>query len=506
VSVVVAIVLAGVAESSAAPLPTLKSGVFGRSAIPTHPLVVGGGVAAAGVRPRGVVDGSRALVRNFNGVSSRDSAVTNFGAEFEPPDQGLCVGNGFVLEPVNSAYRVYRTDGRTVAGPQNVNALFGDGFRQFTSDPRCHYDATTHTWFAAILFINTTSTRSRLDIAVNHSGDPTTPWTHFRVDTTDAGGHGCPCFGDQPLLGIDAHNLYVSTNEFSIKGPQFNGTQLYAIDKHDLLHGRHNVRFAHIGRLRVDGRLVGSVQPAITDGPSDAEYLMGSLDPKGDGDHRIAVWALTHRGAVDRGGPPRLSKVIVRSERYAVPPPTTQRGSRKTLDSGDDRLQQVQYIGGQLWGELGTAVASGDGPVAGAAWFEVRPHLHGSSTIRGASITRQGYVASNPDAVIYPAVQADADGNAAMVFTISGPDRFPSAAFATLDNNATQFGPIVIAATGHGPYFRKSTRWGDYSWAVLQPETHSVWLATEYIPPYASQTVDGHQNWGTRVMEVRLPR
>src|SRR5438552_7017659 len=43
------------------------------------------------------------ILQNFNGVSSLDSEITNFGAEFEPPDQGLCVGNGFVIEAVNSA-------------------------------------------------------------------------------------------------------------------------------------------------------------------------------------------------------------------------------------------------------------------------------------------------------------------------------------------------------------------------------------------------------------------
>src|SRR5436305_13094108 len=67
-----------------------------------------------------------ALLQNFNGTSSLDSEKTNFGAEFEPPDQGLCVGNGFVVEPVNSAYNIYRTNGTKIAGPFNVNRLFND--------------------------------------------------------------------------------------------------------------------------------------------------------------------------------------------------------------------------------------------------------------------------------------------------------------------------------------------------------------------------------------------
>src|SRR5690242_13663517 len=123
-----------------------------------------------------------ALLSNFNGVSSLDSAVTNFGAEFEPPDQGLCVGNGFVLEAVNSAFTIYHRDGSVVAGPFNVNVLFNEGLAEFTSDPRCYFDKSTNTWFAVILFISADNTNARTDLAVNTSGDPTTPWTIYHID------------------------------------------------------------------------------------------------------------------------------------------------------------------------------------------------------------------------------------------------------------------------------------------------------------------------------------
>ncbi len=183
------------------------------------------------------------LLHNFNGVSSLDSAVTNFGAEFEPPDQGLCTGNGFVLEPVNSAYRIYHTNGSEVVGPFNVNDIFNVGAAEFTSDPRCYFDASTNKWFVEILFINAASTASAVDIAVSKTADPTKMWTQYTIDTTDNGGAGqprnpgCPCLGDQPLLGIDHNNVYISTNEFSLAGPQFNGAQVYAIAKSDLVAG-----------------------------------------------------------------------------------------------------------------------------------------------------------------------------------------------------------------------------------------------------------------------------
>ena len=80
----------------------------------------------------------------------------------------------------------------------------------------------------------------------------------------------------------------------------------------------------------------------------------------------------------------------------------------------------------------------------------------------------------------------------------------PSAAYATLEAGASNFGAPVVSAAGQGPYFRNSTRWGDYSFAVPGTTSDSAWLATEYVPPKSSQTTNGRRNWGTRVFEVPL--
>ncbi len=449
--------------------------------------------------------GPKPTLHNFNGTSSRDSEVTNFDARFEPPDQGLCEGNGFVLEAVNSAFTIFRSDGTVVRGPFNVNDLFNEGSEEFTSDPRCYFDASTNTWFAVILFINAASTEARIDIAVNSTGDPTSFWQQYQIDTTDGGGLGCPCFGDQPRLGIDQHNLYVGTDEFSILGRRFNGAQVYAVAKKDLVGGAPSAHFVHFANLKIDNARAFGVQPALTTGSSPAEYFLNSLDPNGTGDTRIGVWALTGGARVATGGMPTLSSTIITSEAYSPPPPSPQKGAKSSIDSGDDRMQQTQYIAGQLWGELGTAVTTSNSGSAraGAAWFAVEPRLaHG--LISGAIVRRQGYVAATNDNVLYPALQADASGRAAMVFTVTGPSRFPSAGFATLSAGSAAFGGITIAASGTGPYDPKAGRWGDYSWAVLDAKADAVWLATEYIPPRASQTSTGARNWGTRVLEVAL--
>ena len=448
------------------------------------------------------------LLENFNGTSSNDSRRTNFNQQFEPPDQGLCVGNGFVLEPVNSAFRIFKTDGHSLIGPSNVNDLFDQGSTQFTSDPRCYYDATTHTWFATILFLSggevPDGKSSQLDIAVNSSGNPENIWTQYQIDTTHAGGNGCPCFGDQPTFGIDQNNIYVTTNEFSIIGPQFNGAQIYAFSKKDLVAG-NPVHFAHFSHLSIGGSFAASVQPSTSTGSPNAEFFLNSLDPAGTTDHRIGVWAMTNRTALQHGQLPTLSSTVISSETYGAPPAAAQKGSKSTIDSGDDRMQQTQYINGLVWGELTTVVSIPHDSVnrAGAAWFSVRPTLNGSH-LGGAVVVRQGYVVDPGNNVIYPAVQALRSGNAAMVFSVTGKDNFPSAAYAALGAGDSAFGSIHIAAAGSGPYSKTSTRWGDYSYAVIDPSALAVWMATEYMPPLSSQTPNGQSNWGTRVLEVAV--
>ncbi len=461
------------------------------------------------------------LLANFNGTSSRDSALTNFNQEFEPPDQGLCVGNGFVVDMVNSAYTVYKPNGSVVAGPFNINGPFGEGLTQFTSDPRCYYDPSTNTWFATILFISggdfgPLGNTSHLDIAVNspngptvngHPGDPTNPWVVYQIDTTDPGGNGCPCFGDQPRIGIDSHNLYVSDDEFSINGPQFDGGEIYAFSKKDLVALKPAVHFVRFPHLRVGGTTPLAPQPALTTGSPSAEYLLGSLDPNGTFDQRLALWAMTNTSAVSTGGKPTLSSLVLPSEAYGVPPNAEQQGTTSLLNTGDDRMQQTQFINGSIWGELTTALTIPGDPAerAGAAWFRVHPHLTGGKLDSASKLLQQGYVAVKGRYFIYPALQVAPDGGAAMVGTLSGSDLFPSAAFTTLTPGGTAFGPVRIAATGSTNYDPNATRWGDYSWAVIDPSGASIWLATEYVPPRSSQTPDGLRNWGTRVMDVAAP-
>jgi hypothetical protein len=263
-------------------------------------------------------------LHNFNGVSSVDSVKLNQGTDIEPPDQGLCVGNGYVVEPVNEAITVYSPNGTIIKGPIGLPTFFNEPpifsatyGTDVQGDVRCYFDPTTNTWFASQLFLTTTATPnvSHFDIAVNPSGNPTTPWKIYHFDTTDNSVAGCPCFGDQPLFGIDQYNIYISTNEFGITSSAFNGSQIYAISKSQLIAEASKVNFVHFRNLNIDGNVAFSIEPAISqDSTVPAEYFLDSLDFSGTFANHIGVWAMTNQQCVTSGGcTPTLSSTVINS-------------------------------------------------------------------------------------------------------------------------------------------------------------------------------------------------
>src|SRR5439155_4135580 len=67
------------------------------------------------------------LTLSVDGVNFHDQRFSNGGNQFsvEPPDQGMCAGNGFVLESANDVLRIFNSGGTSVAGPIDLNTFYG---------------------------------------------------------------------------------------------------------------------------------------------------------------------------------------------------------------------------------------------------------------------------------------------------------------------------------------------------------------------------------------------
>src|SRR5262249_11424081 len=139
------------------------------------------------------------LNASFQGLNFHDQRFANGGNQFsvEPPDQGLCAGNGFVLETVNDVLQVYDSsrNGRWNGGQAvDLNTFYGYAPAIIRSgpnanqrgpsitDPSCIYDQAIGRFIHVALTLDHVGTTANLtgtnhlDIAVSDTGSPLGTW------------------------------------------------------------------------------------------------------------------------------------------------------------------------------------------------------------------------------------------------------------------------------------------------------------------------------------------
>ena len=126
------------------------------------------------------------LTLSINGLNHRDQRLANGGNQFslEPPDQALCVGNGFVVEAVNSVLRVFSSaTGAALTGVQDLNTFFGypAAINRTTGvvgpnviDPVCHYDPDNNRFMVVITTLHVDANgdfngKNTIDLAVSNT-------------------------------------------------------------------------------------------------------------------------------------------------------------------------------------------------------------------------------------------------------------------------------------------------------------------------------------------------
>jgi hypothetical protein len=481
----------------------------------------------------------------FEGLDIKDTVFTN-GFELEPPDQGLCggkfEGTTYLFESVNLAIALYDTDTNQYTPALDLNSFFGQApifdpatgrFGPFLSDPKCYFDPDTGHWFHTILKIDVDpvtgdfgSTSSTL-VAASAGKDPFGPYTLYSIDATDAGHPGCPCFGDQPLVGADANGLYISTAEYSIAGTEFNGAQVYAANKRALAAGGP----ANVVHIETGTTRTGTVQPATSPNgryetaQQGTEYFMSSFEclppdchvDQGSLENQITVWALTHTSSLRTVSPDlRLLQADLTSEVYGQPVPQQQKGGPHPLgksvnepvpevEANDARMNQVVFAGGRLWSGVNTIVTPG--PRDGIAWFSLDPAVSGKKV--SADIRRQGYLAARNAFLSFPSIGVNDAGRGVVAYSAMGPSLYPSAGWTAINSQGAG-GTVRIARTGFRPEDgftcytefvggdEAECRWGDYSTSFALPNG-DVWSATEFIGDNGRTTF---ANWSTFVWPV----
>ena len=354
--------------------------------VSTVPVTAGQGVSSTG---------PLSVLSTFDGLNHRQQRRANGGNQFtlEPPDQGLCVGNGLVMEIINDVMRVYNPDGTAAKGVEDLNTFFGyppaiirgtpNVFGQFVTDPSCYFDKDANRWFADVLTIDTfpkndpahnirggdfTGT-NHLDLAVSQTSDPTGIWTIYRIPVQDDGTQGTPnhhctgiapfgqattptnpnaCLGDYPHLGADANGIYLTTNEYSFFGNDFHGAQVYAVSKQALKNLAATVAVTQFDTHGADAGNSGfTIWPATAPAGLNStanggtEFFMSSNaadEAHGNGvavgprrSDQLLVWSLTNTSSLNSSPTLTLSHKTLTAGLYVVPARSEQKNGETPL-------------------------------------------------------------------------------------------------------------------------------------------------------------------------------
>ncbi len=516
----------GPAEAAPANAPTVTTAGWGAAqgrrttTLPVRPA------------PRGEVGAS---FRGLNIVDNVDAA----GFSLEPPDQGLCVGNGKVLEVINAVGRVYNRDGSAATDPFYLNTFFKeDPITAFSSDPSCFYDQDTKRFFADMLMIeydpasNDFTGRNWLDIAVSDTSDPAGSWQVYQLDVTaDGNATDGLNIGDYPQLGVDREGVYLTTNSYPFFEDGFGGAQLYAMSKRGLTTGT-DLDVTHVAVPNDQGGAPFTLRPTTTPVRDYArefngtEYMLSSQAGEETGNTTgtataITLWGLRGTNSLAPNAVRRLSLVQddVRVDTYGTPPASDQKkgpfplgqcltdapcldavfgttpaelGSpvehESTTDSSDTRMHQTLYSHGLVYGSLDTVVHVAGKDKAGVAWYVVRPGAGRGGTLTG-SLVGQGRFGVAENNVTFPAFGISASGQVVMGLSLMGEDYYPSAGYVTFDRSLRP-SAVHVVGLGAGPqdgfsmyaaFGDPRPRYGDYAATAIDPATGSVWIANEYV-------------------------
>ena len=298
-------------------------------------------------------------VKGINAVDSGTLSTNPLG-DIEPADQGLCAGNGYVVEDNNiGEILIFNTRLHRVSSVIPLDTLMGLTAKGWSSggDISCVYDYSNGGHWIFTEFVSASSEASGgafsgcfagkantcyEAIAVTKGDSPFGPYNvYFLNSNYNPSEPGAPyLLNDFTKIAVTRDAFLMFYDEFplvtpGIGGGLFNGAQEYAIDKNALERGLpvslpngnpdpfFNVAIENMGTLPTpDGTCSSdntfhqagitcwySVIPVLPPDPSQYDnshggsgFMLDTLDYYGQGDSRIAAFDWTGLSALDSPG------------------------------------------------------------------------------------------------------------------------------------------------------------------------------------------------------------
>jgi hypothetical protein len=430
---------------------------------------------------------------NFSGINLNQTIALGTGAI--PPDMGMAVGPGQIVQLVNGGYQVYDKTGAAQGGVITDSTFWNNAGIATSvtspgiSDPRVIFDQGSGHFFASQ--INVSSTGNQVLLGVSNTSNPLDGWkaVNFR---------GNVGFADFPMLGLDQNGVYVSTNNFASSVGAFSGVSVFSIPKSDLLLGTPTLARL-TGFENLNANTVGfGLNPAIDFGGNHGAILAISNT---NFNQAVASNVSGSGGA----GATLSSPTVLTGLKDGDVVAQRQPDGTRSVDGGDDRFGSAPFVVGNLLYATNTITDNNNGINDSVHWLIEDLTTHG--------VLAQGLVSDPNFDFSYSSIAANANGDFLLGFNRSGGANDPTnniSAYAEAchydGTTATCENPLLLAQGLRGDYHLDSgsppSRWGDYSSIAVDPTNpNTFWTALE-IP--IANSGGGQSRWGTQITQINL--
>jgi len=408
---------------------------------------------------------------------------TNFEGQTSPsypPDCNGTAGPNHFMQAVNSTYAIFDKTGAILAGPTNMNQLFGNvpGANCNDGDPIILFDDQADRWLAAEFSV--CGTNDRMLIAISTTNDPTGTWYQYSFDVAD--------MPDYEKFGVWHDGYYMGTNNGG-------NNDIYVFERSQMIIGGASPKMVGFTNkwlpTSIDGFLV--VPPVDNDGPyapagAPGIFISMNDDAVGGGSDELWIYEL----AVDWAN--TANSTFTRTQQIGVIPFDSdfgndwsnikQKGTTQELDAIPQVIMNVpQY---RNFGTYQTIVCCHTVDVdgtdhAGIRWYELRKTT-------GSWVVRQtGTYAPDANSRWMGSIMLNANNKIGLGYSVSGKDLYPGICYTGQTDVAYAAGlgvldaPEVSVQTGNNAQVN-SERWGDYSQMSVDPaDNETFWFTTEYI-------------------------
>lgn len=408
-------------------------------------------------------------------VAAAPLPATNFAGfsatGWIPPDCTMATGPSHVMVSVNSSVAVYNKTGGAPLLVRTLTVWFSNVIQGATVfDPRLLFDQHTGRWVLLAVAVSQNPKKSVYLLSVSATTNPLGQWRNYSLNAMVDGGTATNNWADFPALGVDANNLYITSNQFAFGGA-FQYAKIRVVPKAGPYSGGVAAFFDFVNMKNPDNTLAFTIQPCHTFGAPQVEYLVNSRFPSGNS---LTIWRIAPSGASFT-----LTRTSVPTAPYSLPPNAAQKGNNDPLNTGDIRVLHAVFRGDSIWCALNTShnwVAASS--QASIHWFQIRAAI--------PALVQQGVYGAAGLSYFYPACCPDTNGNMIVVFSRCGTNEFGSISY-TGRKSTDPLGslqPSALLKAGVANYVAKDTggrnRWGDYNGVCADPSSSRIWFYSEF--------------------------